>query len=60
MSEKQSKDKQAIAELFDQWANANRNMDIDAIMDLYHPDICSYDAVAPLQFTGPPITAHIG
>ena len=52
MSEKQSKDTQAIADLFEQWANANRNKDIDAIMDLYHPDICSYDAVAPLQFIG--------
>jgi len=52
MSEKQSKDKQEIAALFEQWANANRNTDIDAIMALYHPDICSYDAVAPLQFNG--------
>lgn len=52
MSETQSKDTQAIAALFEQWANANRNKDIDTIMDLYHPDICSYDAVAPLQFIG--------
>lgn len=52
MSEKQTKDRQAIAELFEQWANASRNKDIDAIIALYHPDICSYDAVGPLQFTG--------
>ena len=52
MSEKQAKDRQAIADLFDRWATANRNKNIDAIMELYHPDLCSYDAVGPLQFTG--------
>ncbi len=52
MSEKQARDRQAILDLFDRWATANRNKDIDAIMALYHPDICSYDAVGPLQVVG--------
>ncbi len=52
MSEKQAKDRQAILDLFDRWATANRNKNIDAIMALYHSDICSYDAVGPLQVVG--------
>jgi uncharacterized protein (TIGR02246 family) len=52
MSDKQAKDRQAIADLFDRWAIASRNKDIDAIIALYHADICSYDAVGPLQLNG--------
>lgn len=52
MSEKQARDHAEITDLFARWAEANRRKDIDAIIALYSPDICSYDAVAPLQFKG--------
>ncbi len=50
MTEKQVRDHAAITDLFARWADANRSKDIDAIIALYSPDICAYDAVAPLQF----------
>ena len=47
-----SKDYQEIKDVFDRWIDAASARDIDAIMALYHDDICSYDAVGPLQFNG--------
>ena len=52
MTDKQSQDQAAIADIFARWAEANRTKDIDAIIALYSEDICSYDAVGPLQFNG--------
>lgn len=52
MTDKQSQDQVAIADIFARWAEANRTKDIDAIIALYSEDICSYDAVGPLQFNG--------
>ncbi|WP_341365228.1 SgcJ/EcaC family oxidoreductase [Thalassospira sp. SN3W] len=52
MTDKQSKDKVAIREIFTRWSTAARNKDLDGIMALYSDDICSYDAVGPLQFKG--------
>ncbi|HBV00754.1 YybH family protein [Thalassospira lucentensis] len=52
MTAKQSQDQAAIADIFARWAEANRTKDIDAIIALYSEDICSYDAVGPLQFNG--------
>ena len=48
MTDKQSQDQAAIADIFARWAEANRTKDIDAIIALYSEDICSYDAVGPL------------
>ena len=47
-----SKDYQEIKNVFDRWIEAASNRNVDAIMDLYHDDICSYDAVGPLQING--------
>lgn len=52
MTEKQARDHAEISDLFARWVDATRSKDIDAIITLYSSDICSYDAVGPLQFNG--------
>jgi ketosteroid isomerase-like protein len=45
-------DKAQIRGLLDDWAEAARSGDIDAIMTAYAPDILAFDAIAQLQFKG--------
>jgi ketosteroid isomerase-like protein len=45
-------DKAQIRGLLDDWAEAARSGDIDAIMTAYAPDILAFDAIAHLQFKG--------
>jgi ketosteroid isomerase-like protein len=45
-------DEAQIRELLDDWAQAARTGDIDAIMAPYAPDVLSFDAIAQLQFKG--------
>ena len=48
----QPKDKAEIRQWLDQWAEAFRAHDLDAIMSLYAPDVVAYDIVPPLQYVG--------
>jgi uncharacterized protein (TIGR02246 family) len=41
-----------VRALFQSWAEAARNKDIDRLMSVYSPDIVYFDVVAPLQYTG--------
>tara|TARA_Y100001934_G_C12030725_1_gene621253 strand:+ start:271 stop:708 length:438 start_codon:yes stop_codon:yes gene_type:complete len=52
MKQSATKEFQEIKDVLSRWIDAASNRDIDAIMELYHDDICSYDAVGPLQFNG--------
>jgi ketosteroid isomerase-like protein len=45
-------DETQIRGLLDDWAQAARSGDIDAIMGHYAPDLLSFDAIAQLQFKG--------
>ncbi len=45
-------DEAQIRGLLDDWAEAARSGDIDAIMAVYAPDIVAFDAIGKLQFKG--------
>ncbi len=42
----------AVRELIDNWAQAARNSDLEAVMALYSPDVRAFDALGALQFKG--------
>ena len=45
-------DETQIRQLTDDWAEAVRAKDVNALMANYAPDVLSFDLVAPLQHTG--------
>lgn len=47
-----SSSSQEIETLIQQWANAVRDKNLDAVMAYYAPDIVAYDAIIQLQFKG--------
>ncbi|MEK9842396.1 nuclear transport factor 2 family protein [Thalassospira sp.] len=52
MTNPQSDDHKAILDLLDRWITFASNKDVDAVMALYSDDICSFDAIGPLQLRG--------
>lgn len=47
-----SADEDVIRQLMDDWANAVRSKDVDAVMSNFTPDVLSFDVVNPLQYRG--------
>lgn len=41
-----------IRQRIDDWAQAARDKDLDALMSFYAPDIVSFDVIPPLQYAG--------
>jgi len=47
-----SEEERNIRQLFDDFTNAMRSMDIERIMSYYAPDVVAFDMMPPLRFTG--------
>jgi ketosteroid isomerase-like protein len=52
MSAQSATDDQDIRQRIDLWAEAIRNMDLDAVMSIYAPEIVSFDLDPPLCYRG--------
>lgn len=45
-------DKAEIRQVLDDWVKAFSARDVNAVMELYAPDVFAYDVVPPLQYVG--------